>query len=71
MFLWLRGAEKLHKMRDPAACAEVGGVDADPHIRKRRVAHVPQDTFYWGMLKGVGKVYVQVVVDVLFSISVT
>jgi hypothetical protein len=23
-----------------------------------------QDTFYWGTLRGVGKVYVQVVVDV-------
>jgi transposase InsO family protein len=28
-----------------------------------------QDTFYWGTLKGVGKVYVQVVVDVFFSIA--
>lgn len=28
-----------------------------------------QDTFYWGTLKGVGKVYVQVVVDVFCSIA--
>jgi transposase InsO family protein len=27
-----------------------------------------QDTFYWGTLKGVGKVYVQVVVDVFCSL---
>jgi transposase InsO family protein len=28
-----------------------------------------QDTFYWGSLKGVGKVYVQVVVDVFCSLA--
>lgn len=28
-----------------------------------------QDTFYWGTLKGVGKVYIQVVVDVFCSIA--
>ena len=28
-----------------------------------------QDTFYWGTLKGVAKVYVQVVVDVLCSLA--
>jgi transposase InsO family protein len=28
-----------------------------------------QDTFYWGVLKGVGKIYVQVVVDVFCSIA--
>ena len=28
-----------------------------------------QDTFYWGKLKGVGKVYVQVVVDVFCSLA--
>jgi len=28
-----------------------------------------QDTFYWGTLKGVGKVYVQVVVDVFCSLA--
>ncbi len=28
-----------------------------------------QDTFYWGTLKGVGKVYVQVLVDVFCSLA--
>ena len=28
-----------------------------------------QDTFYWGTLKGVGKVYVQVVVDTFCSLA--
>jgi transposase InsO family protein len=28
-----------------------------------------QDTFYWGTLKGVGKVYVQVVVDIFCSLA--
>jgi len=28
-----------------------------------------QDTFYWGTLKGVGKVYVQVVVDTFCSLG--
>lgn len=28
-----------------------------------------QDTFYWGTLKGVGKVCVQVVVDVFCSLA--
>jgi transposase InsO family protein len=28
-----------------------------------------QDTFYWGTLKGVGKVYVQVIVDVFCSLA--
>ncbi|MEM8962433.1 MAG: hypothetical protein AAGD38_13200 [Acidobacteriota bacterium] len=28
-----------------------------------------QDTFYWGTLKGVGKIYVQVVVDVFCSLA--
>jgi transposase InsO family protein len=28
-----------------------------------------QDTFYWGTLKGVGKVYVQVVIDVFCSLA--
>ena len=28
-----------------------------------------QDTFYWGTLKGVGKVYVQVIVDVSCSFA--
>jgi hypothetical protein len=44
-----------------------------PHSVEFRCRHVEafrpgellnQDTFYWGTLKGVGKVYVQVVVDV-------
>ena len=28
-----------------------------------------QDTFYWGTLKGVGKVYVQIVVDTFCSLA--
>ena len=28
-----------------------------------------QDTFYWGTMKGVGKIYVQVVIDVFCSIA--
>lgn len=28
-----------------------------------------QDTFFWGTLKGVGKVYVQVVVDIFCSLA--
>src|SRR5262249_51454452 len=28
-----------------------------------------QDTFYWGTLKGVGKVYVQVIVDIFCSLA--
>jgi transposase InsO family protein len=48
---------------------------ASPEFRSRHVeASRPgellnQDTFYWGTLKGVGKVFVQVVVDVFRSIA--
>ncbi len=44
-------------------------------FRMRHVeAHAPgellnQDTFYWGTLKGVGKIYVQVVVDAFCSLT--
>lgn len=45
-----------------------------PEFRSRHVESsrpgelLNQDTFYWGTLKGVGKVYVQVVVDVFCSL---
>jgi transposase InsO family protein len=46
-----------------------------PEFRMRHVeANAPgellnQDTFYWGTLKGVGKIYVQVVVDAFCSLA--
>src|SRR5262245_61716330 len=40
------------------------------HIESRRPGELlNQDTFYWGTLKGVGKVYVQVIVDVFCSLA--
>lgn len=40
------------------------------HIEASRPGELlNQDTFYWGTLKGVGKVYVQVVVDVFCSLA--
>ena len=40
------------------------------HIEASRPGELlNQDTFYWGSLKGVGKVYVQVVVDVFCSLA--
>lgn len=40
------------------------------HIESSRPGELlNQDTFYWGSLKGVGKVYVQVVVDVFCSLA--
>jgi len=40
------------------------------HVEARRPGELlNQDTFYWGTLKGVGKVYVQVVVDVFCSLA--
>jgi transposase InsO family protein len=40
------------------------------HVEANRPGELlNQDTFYWGTLKGVGKVYVQVVVDVFCSLA--
>lgn len=40
------------------------------HVEARQPGELlNQDTFYWGTLKGVGKVYVQVVVDVFCSFA--
>lgn len=40
------------------------------HIEAKRPAELlNQDTFFWGTLKGVGKVYVQVIVDVFCSLA--
>jgi transposase InsO family protein len=40
------------------------------HVESTRPGELlNQDTFYWGTLKGVGKVYVQVVVDVFCSLA--
>ena len=40
------------------------------HIKVNRPGELlNQDTFYWGTLKGVGKVYVQVVVDAFCSLA--
>jgi len=40
------------------------------HVESSRPGEVlNQDTFYWGTLKGVGKVYVQVVVDIFCSLA--
>jgi hypothetical protein len=40
----------------------------DRHVESSRPGElINQDTFYWGTLKGVGEVYVQVVVDVFCS----
>lgn len=40
------------------------------HVEATRVGELlNQDTFYWGTLKGVGKVYVQVIVDVSCSFA--
>ena len=40
------------------------------HIEAERPGELlNQDTFYWGTLKGVGKVYVQVIVDVFCSLA--
>ena len=40
------------------------------HVESTRPGELlNQDTFYWGTLKGVGKVYVQVVIDVFCSLA--
>ena len=40
------------------------------HVESSRPGELlNQDTFFWGVLKGVGKIYVQVVVDVFCSIA--
>jgi transposase InsO family protein len=40
------------------------------HVESSRPGELlNQDTFYWGTLKGVGKVYVQVVIDVFCSLA--
>jgi len=40
------------------------------HVEANRPGELlNQDTFFWGVLKGVGKIYVQVVVDVFCSIA--
>lgn len=40
------------------------------HVESSRPGELlSQDTFYWGTLKGVGKVYVQVIVDVFCSLA--
>ena len=40
------------------------------HVEASRAEELlNQDTFFWGSLKGVGKVYVQVVVDVFCSLA--
>lgn len=40
------------------------------HVESSRPGELlNQDTFYWGTLKGVGKIYVQVVVDVFCSLA--
>jgi transposase InsO family protein len=40
------------------------------HVESSRPGELlNQDTFYWGSLKGVGKVYVQVIVDVFCSLA--
>lgn len=40
------------------------------HVEAERPGELlNQDTFYWGTLKGVGKVYVQVVIDVFCSLA--
>lgn len=40
------------------------------HVESSRPGELlNQDTFYWGTLKGVGKVYVQVIVDVFCSLA--
>ena len=40
------------------------------HVESSRPGELlNQDTFYWGTLKGVGKIYVQVVVDVFCSVA--
>jgi transposase InsO family protein len=40
------------------------------HVESSRPGELlNQDTFYWGTLKGVGKVYVQVVVDIFCSLA--
>ena len=50
---------------------EKAGSDALPqHVESNAPGELlNQDTFYWGTLKGVGKVYVQVVVDTFCSLA--
>lgn len=50
---------------------ERAGSDAIPqHVESSAPGELlNQDTFYWGTLKGVGKVYVQVVVDIFCSLA--
>ena len=50
---------------------ERAGSDALPqHVQSNTPGELlNQDTFYWGTLKGVGKVYVQVVVDTFCSLA--
>ena len=58
--------------RDAAWFAANGYSELERHSCESRMRHVDvsapgellnQDTFYWGTLKGVGKIYVQVAVD--------
>ena len=54
-----------------SACSSAHSVDFRcRHVEATQPGELlNQDTFYWGTLKGVGKVYVQVVVDVFCSFA--
>ena len=58
-----------HRCPDPAARSPQPGLPL-PACRVLGAGRtLNQDTFYWGTLKGVGKVYVQVVVDTFCSLA--
>jgi transposase InsO family protein len=70
--------ERLHDLVPRLVLAEEQVRLLERHSVDFRCRHVEttrpgellnQDTFYWGTLKGVGKVYVQVVVDVFCSFA--
>jgi len=69
---------ELHAQDDTVVLSEKQVELLERHSCEFRMRHVKanapgerlnQDTFYWGTLKGVGKVYVQVVVDVFCSLA--
>lgn len=69
---------EIHAQDDTVVLTEKQVELLERHSCEFRMRHVEsnapgellnQDTFYWGTLKGVGKVYVQVVVDVFCSLA--
>jgi transposase InsO family protein len=66
-----RGKSTSSSRRPRSSCSSGHSVDYRcRHIETSRPGELlNQDTFYWGTLKGVGKVYVQVVIDTFCSLA--